>query len=384
MESEIQKDPNDESTFRSSQFDSRGASSKVKLCLTTMSHLRLPPLQPVSQEKIHRELFVGNTPPETSELLLLHFINAAMRRVKLCQPHESPVINVRVQSKFAFVELGTAEQANQCLHLNGIPFLQAHLKISRPSKYNNPAGLPAPHQNWQSLTGQDTSKVPDPETEKLRRELFIGNTTPEMTSSMLTEFLGRSMEQVRLTLAPGNPITACRVSGKFAFVELRSAPEAAAALNLNGIPFLGTALRVGRPSKYQGPPDRHGNWEDIISKVLAGELDTNTGGDGGGGGKPTSKVVELQQMLSLDDLKDPEEYADILEDTKEQCSEFGNLVQVVIPKAGEPGATKIFLEYGSESDAAAAIQALEGRTFDGRLVEANYFEEEKFRRRQFA
>jgi hypothetical protein len=80
-----------------------------------------PPLAGPTNDKINRELFVGNTPPGTSELLLLHFLSAAMRRVNLCEAHETPVLGVRVSSKFAFVEMATAELANKLLNLNGIP-----------------------------------------------------------------------------------------------------------------------------------------------------------------------------------------------------------------------------------------------------------------------
>jgi hypothetical protein len=195
------------------------------------------------QQKINRELFVGNTPPGTSELLILHFLNAAMRRVGLCEPTETPIVDSRVNNKFAFIELSTVEFANRALSLNGIPFLGVFLKVSRPSKYVGPN---VPSQTWQQLTGQvlpDGSgrmMMLDPEQEKLSRELFIGNTTPEMTEGMIREFLGNALVQVGLTTSPGNPIVACRVSGKFAFVELRSAQEATNALNLNNIPFLGT------------------------------------------------------------------------------------------------------------------------------------------------
>jgi RNA recognition motif. (a.k.a. RRM, RBD, or RNP domain) len=348
-----------------------------------------------AQEKINRELFVGNTPEGTPELLLQHFVNAAMRRAGLCAPHESPVLNARVNSKFAFVEMQSAEAANKCLNLNGIPFLTAFLKISRPSKY---AGPPTPAVSWQQLTGQTSASVPDPETEKLQRELFIGNTTPEMTSHMLSEFLGNAMQQVGLTIAPGNPVTACRVSGKFAFVELRSAREAANALNLNNIPCMGTALRVGRPSKYNGPPESHLNWEDILAKYLSGELQPGVPGNaiiGTAAGAtaassvsttttPQSRIVELQNMLSADDLNNPDEYQDILDDTTEQCREFGDLRSVIIPRAHEVGATKIFLEYATVTDAAMAIQKLQGRTFDGRLVQATYFDEGRYANKDYA
>ena len=353
--------------------------------------------QLAAQEKINRELFVGNTPPGTSEMLLQQFLNGAMRRVGLCGPHESPILNCRVNTKFAFVELVNAEMANKTLNLNGIPFLGAILKVSRPSKY---AGPPIPTKTWQELTGQALPQgaVLDAEQEKVNRELFVGNTTPEMTEGMLREFLGNALEQVGLNVTAGNPITACRVSGKFAFIELRTPQEAANALNLNNIPFMGTQLRVGRPSKWNGPPDTHGNWEDILAKYMSGELQLGQGGVGAGGGNapaaaasgpgntsdaPVSRVVELQNMLTEDDLKDETEFKEIMEDTKEECGQFGQLLNVHIPKAGEPGVTKIFLEYASSDDAAKAIAGLAGRTFDGRKVQATYFDETKFAKKEF-
>jgi hypothetical protein len=145
-----------------------------------------------AQEKINRELFVGNTPPGTSEMLLLQFLNGAMKRTNLCGPEESPIVNCRVNSKFAFIELVNPVVANKALNLNGIPFLGAVLKVSRPSKY---AGPPVPSRTWQQLTGQALPQgtVLDAEQEKINRELFVGNTTPEMTEQMLREFLGNAM-----------------------------------------------------------------------------------------------------------------------------------------------------------------------------------------------
>lgn len=90
-----------------------------------------------------------------------------------------------------------------------------------------------------------------------------------------------------------------------------------------------------------------------------------------------TRVVELKQMLTQQDLEDDEEYNDILEDTRDECSSFGTLKNIVIPRSG-PGATKIFLEYLSAEDAGKAIAGLKGRTFDGRQVGATYFDEIKF------
>ena len=94
-------------------------------------------------------------------------------------------------------------------------------------------------------------------------------------------------------------------------------------------------------------------------------------------------VVELKQMLTLEDLTDDAEYEDILEDTRDECSTFGTLKNIIIPRNGE-GATKIFLEYTSVEDAAKAISGLAGRTFDGRKVEAAYFDAMKFANQDYS
>ncbi|KAL7443351.1 hypothetical protein ACHAXH_009166 [Discostella pseudostelligera] len=395
----------------------------------SMNLMMMTPSSSALDTKINRELFVGNVPPGTSEALLMQFLNGAMRRVGLCSPDATPIINCRTNAKFAFVELSSLEDANRALNLNGIPFLGASLRVSRPSKY---AGPYVPSQTWQQLTGQPLppGMVPVPENtpgaqllllggtattnpeEKLQRELFVGNTTPEMTEAMLRDFLGRAMEQVGLTIHPGNPILACRVSGKFAFVELRTKEEAANALNLNNIPYLGAQLRVGRPSKYTGPETPHGNWEDILAKFMSGELQLqNVGGAAAApaaavttasapttiSSSPTAgvvanppqqqqqptTVVELKQMLTLEDLTDDAEYEDILEDTREECASFGTLKNIIIPRSG-PGATKIFLEYLTVEDAGNAINGLAGRTFGGRKVEAVYFDPVKFANQDYS
>jgi splicing factor U2AF subunit len=97
-----------------------------------------------------------------------------------------------------------------------------------------------------------------------------------------------------------------------------------------------------------------------------------------------TKIVELKNMLSPQDLENEEEYQDIMEDTKEECSQFGVLKSVIIPKAGQVGATKIFLEYMTTEDAGKAIAGLAGRTFDGRKVTAEYFDEIKFANKDYS
>lgn len=357
-----------------------------------------------AQDKINRELFVGNTPPGTSSTLLITFLTGAMKRTNLCGPTETPIVTCRVNQKFAFIECATMDIANAALNLNGIPFMGSQLKVSRPSKYVGPI---VASKTWQELTGTPlpsnvvpmgspgTTSGVNPE-EKLQRELFIGNTTPEMTAQMLTEFLGKAMEQVGLATAPGNPILNCRPSGKFAFIEMRSKEEAANALNLNNIPYLGAQLSVRRPTKYVGPQTPHGNWEDILAKYMSGELTLPSQGGAGAAAAvaapapaavasavtPT-RIVELKNMLTEADVSSDQDYEEIMEDTKEECGSFGALKNVIIPRSG-PGLTKIFLEYMTPVDAGKAIGQLAGRTFDGRKVTAVYFNEDKFNSQDYS
>jgi len=377
------------------------ASSGAHVVMPMMNHMN-----PAAMDKVNRELFVGNTPPGTNEALIMEFFNGAMRSTGLCLPHATPVVQCRVNTKFAFVECASADDAARGLNLNGIPFLGFSLRVGRPAKYSGPH---VPSVTWQQLTGLPLPDgvVPDASVaaaggsmggsteEKITRELFVGNTTPDMTEQGLREFLGKAMEQVGLTAAAGNPILACRLSGKFAFVELRSKEETANALNLNNIPYLSAQLRVGRPSKYNGPTTPHGNWEDILQKYMSGELKLPSQGGTGAAevvakqqqqhaealaaaADTRSNVVVLANMLGPDDLNSDEDYDEILEDTKEECAQFGNLKNVVIPRLGKVGEGKIFLEYLSEEHADAAIQGLQGRLFDGRKVEAKCFDQEKF------
>lgn len=213
-----------------------------------------------------RELFVGNIPSNIDERFLLHFLNGSMRHANLCPRHETPCLSCQINSgNFAFVELLNAEYANKCLNLNGILFLNARIKVGRPKKYAGPFVVA---KTWQELTGESLTvdAVLDSEQEKVNRELFVGNTTPEMTDQMLMDFLGSAMEQVGLNIMDGNPITTCELFGKYAFIELRTPREATNALNLNNIPFMGSNLQITRPSKWQGKFEKHSNWEHILAR----------------------------------------------------------------------------------------------------------------------
>lgn len=213
-----------------------------------------------------RELFVGNIPSDIDDKFLLHFLNGAMRQAKLCARHETPCLSAQINTgNFAFVEMLNPEYANKCLNINGVLFLNARIKVGRPKKYVGPFVV---QKTWQELTGTELTidAVLDGESEKVNRELFVGNTTPEMTDQMLKDFLGSAMNQVGLSIMDGNPITLCEMFGKYAFIELRTPRETTNALNLNNIEFMNSKLQITRPAKYQGVFEEHMNWEQVLAR----------------------------------------------------------------------------------------------------------------------
>jgi len=214
-----------------------------------------------------RELFVGNIPSDVNDNFLLEFLNGAMRHAKICPRHETgPCLSAQINSgNFAFVEMLNAEYANKCLDLNGVLFLNARIKVGRPKKYTGPFVVT---KTWQEMTGDSLTidAVLDSEAEKVNRELFVGNTTAEMTDQMLKDFLGTAMGQVGLSIMDGNPITVCEMFGKYAFIEMRTPRETANALNLNNIEFMNSKLQITRPAKYQGEFEEHMNWEQVLAR----------------------------------------------------------------------------------------------------------------------
>jgi len=160
-------------------------------------------------------------------------------------------------------------------------------------------------------------------------------------------------------------------------VELRSIEETNNALNMNGIPYMGMNLRVGRPSKYNGPPVPHLDWNDLLAKYMAGELKPPPAA------KPPTKVICMSNMVTGEMLTDDTDYKEILEDTREECNSFGNVISITIPRNDQPGTGMVFVEYSDTAAATKASEALTGRTFDGRRVEVEYFDEEKYKAQDF-
>lgn len=106
-----------------------------------------------------------------------------------------------------------------------------------------------------------------------------------------------------------------------------------------------------------------------------------------GGAGPPTEVLCLMNMVIPEELRDEEEYEDILEDIKEECNKYGVVKSVEIPRPIEgvevPGCGKVFVEFNSVIDCQKAQQNLTGRKFNNRVVVTSYFDPDKYHRREF-
>ena len=105
-----------------------------------------------------------------------------------------------------------------------------------------------------------------------------------------------------------------------------------------------------------------------------------------GPGQPT-EVLCLLNMVMPEELTDEEEYEDIMEDIREECSKYGLVKSVEIPRpvpgVDVPGLGKVFIEFVGIPECQKAQHALTGRKFSNRVVVTSYFDPDKYHRREF-
>ncbi|CAF0838135.1 unnamed protein product [Rotaria sordida] len=101
----------------------------------------------------------------------------------------------------------------------------------------------------------------------------------------------------------------------------------------------------------------------------------------------STEVLCLLNMVTEEELRDDEEFEDIMEDVREECSKYGFVKSLEIPRPIQgvdvPGVGKIFVEFTSISECQKAQQALTGRKFANRVVVTSYYEPDRYHRREF-
>ncbi|KAH7284730.1 hypothetical protein KP509_34G068300 [Ceratopteris richardii] len=379
---------------------------------TQIPALSAMPMQAMTQQamKHARRVYVGGLPPLADEQTIATFFNQVMKAIGGSSLPGDPVVNVYInhEKKFAFVEMRTVEEASNAMALDGITFEGMSVRVRRPSDYNPSLAAtlgpsqPNPNLNLAAigLTPGIIGGADGPD------KVFVGGLPYYLNEVQIKELL-ESFGPLR-----GFDLVKDRETGNskgYAFCVYQDpAVTDVACAALNGLKMGDKTLTVRRATAGgQSKPDQ----ENVLmqaqqqiaiqklalqaaSAALVGGVIPGALGPGlvpavGNGVMPTeiaTKVLCLTQLVPVEDLRDDREFEDIYQDIQDECSKYGELRNLLIPRpslTGEsvPGLGKAFVEYSSTEGSSKAKAALNGRKFAGNTVLAVYYSEDKFARR---
>jgi splicing factor U2AF subunit len=318
-----------------------------------------------------RRIYVGNIPFGFSEQEMIDLFNQQMHLSGLAQAEGNPILacHINRDKNFAFLECRSIDETTQCMAFDGINFKGQSLKLRRPHDYQpipGAAGLGG--SVVPGVPGVVSTVVPDS-----MQKLFIGGLPNYLNEEQVKELL-TSFGQLKAFNLVKDVTT--NLSKGYAFAEyLDGSLTDQAIAGLNGMQLGDKKLIVQRAS--------------IGNKNLAtGPATIQVPGMAGlaGPGQPT-EVLCLLNMVAEEELVDEEEYEDILDDIREECSKFGQVVSIEIPRpvpgVEVPGLGKVFIEFSSSEECQAAQLSLTGRKFSNRVVVTSYYSLDKYHRREF-
>ncbi|KAI8368833.1 hypothetical protein EDC96DRAFT_504520 [Choanephora cucurbitarum] len=317
-----------------------------------------------------KRLYVGQIPFGIDEKGMADFFNATMEQLKLADT--TPVIAVQINhdKNYAFVEFETPEQATMAMAVDGIMFQGQQLKIRRPKDYQPPVdGDYGEHPP--QLPGLVSTNVPD-----TPNKIFIGGLPVYLNDDQVVELL-KSFGELRAFNLVKDPLTGANKG--FAFCEYADPSRTdLACQGLNNMELGDRKLVVQRASvgaKHGALPTEYATGQ--VPLTVADYLPISSAKE-----EEATRVLQLMNMVTPDELEDDEEYQDIWEDIAEECSKFGTIVDMKIPRPSKdgpvPGCGLIFVRYETKEMTLEALRALAGRKFADRTVITTFVDEENY------
>ncbi|CAM6041301.1 unnamed protein product [Sphagnum compactum] len=365
-----------------------------------------------------RRVYVGGLPPMTNEQSIATFFSKVMAAVggNTAGPGDA-VVNVYInqEKRFAFVEMRTVEEASNAMALDGIIYEGISVRVRRPSDYNPSMAAtlgpsqPSSHMNLAAvgLAPGASGGADGPD------RIFVGGLPYYLSEEQIVDLLS-SFGPLRAFDLVKDRDTGNSKGYGFCIYEDPSVMDIACAA-LNGLKMGDRTLTVRRASASGQPkPDQANVLVQAQHQIALQRFALSAGGANAmslgsmGMGVPgllsgmgvgmmpnilsgmdvmprmeeLTRVVCLSQVVSHDELKEDNEYEEIVEDMREECSKYGVLTSLTIPRpnpAGEevPGTGMVFVEYADLQGAVKAKSSLHGRKFGGNTIVATYYPEEK-------
>lgn len=347
------------------QYKAMQAAGQIPATLIEASPQVVMPVVGSTITRQARRLYVGNIPFGVSEEEMMDFFNQQMHIAGLAQAPGNPVLacQINLDKNFAFLEFRSIDETSQAMAFDGINFKAQSLKIRRPHDY----------QPMPGMTETPTVNVP---VQDSPHKIFIGGLPNYLNEDQVKELL-MSFGQLRAFNLVKDSATG--LSKGYAFCEYADVSITDQAIaGLNGMQLGDKKLIVQRASV--GAKNNQMNAQAPVQIQVPG-LNLQTGAG------PATEVLCLMNMVVPEELRDEEEYEDILEDIKEECNKYGVVRSIEIPRPIDgvdvPGCGKVFVEFNSVIDCQKAQQNLAGRKFANRVVVTSYYDPDKYHRREF-
>ncbi|XP_059536742.1 splicing factor U2AF 65 kDa subunit-like [Myotis daubentonii] len=322
-----------------------------------------------------RRLYVGNIPFGLTEEAMMDFFNAQMRLGGLTRAPGHPVLAAQInQDKgFAFLEFRSVDETTQAMAFDGIIFQGQSLKIRRPHDYQPLPGLSESPSAY--LPGVVSTVVPDS-----AHKLFVGGLPSYLNEDQVKELLTSFGPLKAFHLVKDGATGLSKGYAFCEYVDISVTDQAVA--GLNGMQLGDRTLQVQRASvgaKNATPSAVH---QTPVTLQVPGLLSSQVQM----GGQPTEVLCLLNTVLP-EELLDDEEYEEIVEDVRDECSKHGLVKSIEIPRPVDgvevPGCGKVFVEFASVCDCQKAMQGLTGRKFANRVVVTKYCDRDSYHRRDF-
>lgn len=308
--------------------------------------------------------------------------------------------------------------ATACLAMDGIPFEGSSIGVVRPTDFN-PDDVPPPQGRPPRLHMEKVGYTAKIGSSAIAEAISAGS--DQNCKIFIGDIpMGIEEEQLMLLFSPFGPVKSLTItrdpetheSKGFGYVVYEN-PDLVPLVceKMNGIKVCDQSLVVRPAAVKQGPtmvlagdqaveldptiavqatldlPDlktpfiaESNKARDAAAKLLK-QAGLSTGGQIQK--SPPSRILVLKNMVTRDDLENVEDYLDIKSDIETECSRFGQVLSVVIPRGEDPGVGNVIVEYPSIQQAAGAVVALIGRRFNKHIIRAAFMSETAYANKQY-
>ncbi|KAK6340674.1 hypothetical protein TWF696_008999 [Orbilia brochopaga] len=319
-----------------------------------------------SNSRQAKRLLCQNLPPMCTEETIYTFFSGFLKSLNAVDPTSEPVVTIYLNptSTMAMIEFRTTAYATLCLAFDGIEFddTGVKVKLSRPKDYI----IPQYSESGESHTDEISSQVPDS-----INKICVSNIPIHLADNQVIELLQTFGKLKSFFLIKDREMDE---SKGVAFCEYADPNIAEIAIEgLNGLDINEQLLSVKRASigvKQSAGAEAGIPAMTVIAATTSAEM------EGG-------RVLQLLNMVTADELLDQEEYEEILEDVTDECTKFGPIIDIKIPRPSghqraAAGVGKIYVRFEAHESAERALKALAGRKFADRTVIVSYFSEENY------